>query len=152
MEPLPLNPARIAARFSEPKVKTALAEVGIASPAALLATWVTDRDGLARFSGPTPAVTDDRPAIEYATWVRPREVARTLPALLSERSQPPLGSMDSSLMQEIDRERGVLDVFYQSALAAYEGDRDGWARNGARLAAASRDNPYLRWFTGGKAD
>ncbi|KAG1390429.1 hypothetical protein G6F58_012988 [Rhizopus delemar] len=106
MEPLPLNPARIAARFSEPKVKTALAEVGIASPAALLATWVTDRDGLARFSGPTPAVTDDRPAIEYATWVRPREVARTLPALLSERSQPPLGSMDSSLMQEIDRERG----------------------------------------------
>lgn len=152
MEPLPLNPARIAARFAEPKVKTALAEVGIASPAALLATWVTDRDGLARFSGPTPAVTDDRPAIEYATWVRPREVARTLPALLSERSQPPLGSMDSSLMQEIDRERGVLDVFYQSALAAYEGDRDGWARNGARLAAASRDNPYLRWFTGGKAD
>ena len=152
MEPLPLNPARIAARFAEPKVKTALAEVGIASPAALLATWVTDRDGLARFSGPTPAVTDDRPAIEYATWVRPREVARTLPALLSERSQPPLGSMDSSLMQEIDRERGVLDVFYQSALAAYEGDRDGWARNGARLAAASRDNPYLRWFTGGNAD
>lgn len=152
MEPLPLNPARIAARFAEPKVKTALAEVGIASPAALLATWVTDRDGLARFSGPTPAVTDDRPVIEYATWVRPREVARTLPALLSERSQPPLGSMDSSLMQEIDRERGVLDVFYQSALAAYEGDRDGWARNGARLAAASRDNPYLRWFTGGKAD
>ncbi|MDR6599906.1 putative membrane-bound spermidine synthase [Achromobacter deleyi] len=152
MAPLPLDTARIAARFTDPKVKTALAEVGIASPAALLATWVTDRDGLARFAGSTPAVTDDRPAIEYATWVRPREVVRTLPALLSERSEPPLTSMDADMAQDIDRERSVLDVFYQSALAAYEGDRDGWARNGARLAAASRDNPYLRWFTSGKAE
>ncbi|MNV81408.1 hypothetical protein D3C71_1750750 [compost metagenome] len=84
--------------------------------------------------------------------MRPREVARTLPALLSERSQPPLGPVDANMAQEIDRERGVLDVFYQSALAAYQGDRDGWARNGARLAAASRDNPYLRWFTGGKGE
>ncbi|MBB1593164.1 spermidine synthase [Achromobacter sp. UMC46] len=152
MAPLPLDPARIAARFADPKVKAALAEVGVASPAALLATWVTDRDGLVRFAGETPAVTDDRPAIEYATWVRPREVARTLPALLAERSEPPLGTVDAALTQEIDRERSALDSFYESALAAYEGDRDGWARNGARLAAASRDNSYLRWFTGGKAD
>ncbi|MFY0479905.1 fused MFS/spermidine synthase [Achromobacter marplatensis] len=152
MAPLPLDSARIAARFAQPTVKAALAEVGIASPAALLATWVTDRDGLARFAGSTPAVTDDRPAIEYATWVRPREVARTLPALLAQRSEPPLGAVDAGMALDIDSQRSALDVFYQSALAAYEGDRDGWARNGARLAAASRDNPYLRWFTGGNAE
>ncbi len=152
LTPLPLDPVRISARFEDPTVKTSLAEVGISSPAALLAIWVTDRDGLARFAGPTAAVTDDRPAIEYATWVRSREVARTLPTLLALRSPPPLGSVDPELAQEIDRERNVLDLFYQSALAAYAGDRDGWARNGARLAAASRDSPYLRWFTGGSAD
>ncbi|CAB3628153.1 fused MFS/spermidine synthase [Achromobacter pestifer] len=152
MAPLPLDPARIAARFTAPNVKTALAEVGIASPAALLALWVTDRDGLARFAGQTPPVTDDRPAIEYATWVRPREVVRTLPALLSARGQPPLGRADAELTREIDRERNVLDLFYQSALAAYEGDRNEWARNAAALATASRDNAYLRWFTRGKAE
>lgn len=152
MAPLPLDPARIAARFSEPGVRKALAEVGVASPAALLATWVTDRDGLARFAGQTPAVTDNRPAIEYATWVRPREVARTLPALLAERGPPPLAAVGEEMSREIDRERNVLDLFYRSALAAYEGDREGWARNAAQLEAVRGDNPYLRWFAGRQSE
>ena len=90
MDPLPLDARRIADRYAAPAVATALAEVGVGSAAALLATWVTDRDGLARFAGATPAVTDDRPAIEYAAWVRPREILRTLPALLALRTPAPL--------------------------------------------------------------
>lgn len=46
------------------------------SAQALLATWVSDRNGLQRFAGDAPAVTDDRPRIEYAPWVRPREISR----------------------------------------------------------------------------
>src|SRR5262249_49365517 len=42
-EPIELDMSRIAACFDQPKVAAALREVGIASPAALLATWVTDR-------------------------------------------------------------------------------------------------------------
>jgi len=45
-EPIELDPPLIAARFDQPEVAAALREVGIASPAALLATWVTDRAGL----------------------------------------------------------------------------------------------------------
>ncbi len=151
MEPLPLDAARIAARFAAPQVAAALAEVGVDTPAALLATWVTDHAGLARFAGATPAVSDDRPAIEYAAWVRPREISRTLPALLAQRSEPPLISADPALTRAIAGERDELDLFYQTALAAYDGNREAWARNAPRLAAASRSNPYLRWFTGGTA-
>src|SRR5262249_36792342 len=77
-----LDPERIRRRFGEPAVREALAEVGVASPAALLATWVTDRAGLERYAGGAPPVTDDRPRIEYAPWVRPGEVVRVLPELL----------------------------------------------------------------------
>lgn len=148
MDPMPLDAARIAARYGEPTVRRALAEVGVGSPAALLATWVTGRTGLASFAGQARAVTDDFPAIEYATWVRPREIVRALPALLELRGAPPVQDASPALMADIGRERAQLDLFYRSALAAYRGDRDGWARDAAALARAGQGNPYLRWFIG----
>ncbi len=63
--PIELDGARIARRYSEPSVRSVLAEVGIESPEALLATWVTDRAVLERFAGDAPPVTDDRPLIEH---------------------------------------------------------------------------------------
>ena len=39
--------------------------MGVGSTAALLATWVTDRAGLERFTAGALAVTDDQPRIEY---------------------------------------------------------------------------------------
>lgn len=152
MDPLPLSAATIAARYAEPTMRAALEEVGIASPAALLATWITDRDGLLRFVGGTPAVTDNFPAIEYATWVRPRELVRALPELLALRSEPPVQGGSEALMVDIGRERAQLDVFYRSALAAYRGDREGWARDAAALVQAAQGNPYLGWFTGGLSE
>ncbi|MGK0644746.1 spermidine synthase, partial [Bordetella bronchiseptica] len=152
LAPLPLDAARIAARYAQPGVREALSEVGVDSPAALLATWVTDRAGLARFAGQTPAVTDDRPAIEYAGWVRPREVTRTLPALMALRGAPPLQGDGVIAAAEIARARAELDVLYRSALAAYQGDRQAWASHAPALARASRDNPYLRWFVGGAGE
>ncbi|MBO1113858.1 fused MFS/spermidine synthase [Bordetella petrii] len=151
-DPLPLNAASIGGRYAQPTVRAALAEVGIASPAALLATWVTDRGGLARFAGETRAVTDDFPAIEYASWVRPREVARTLPELLALRGDPPVQGGDAALLADIARERARLDLFYRSALAAYRGDREGWARDAAALAQAGQGNAYLRWFIGSQGE
>jgi spermidine synthase len=40
-EPIELDAQRIATRFDQPEVAADLREVGIASPAALLETWVT---------------------------------------------------------------------------------------------------------------
>nr|WP_224776826.1 fused MFS/spermidine synthase [Achromobacter insolitus] len=149
LQPMPLDAARIAGRMADPELRQALAEVGVSSPAALLATWVTDREGLTRFAGRTPPVTDDRPGIEYAAWVRPREIVLTLPALLALRGEPPLAAGDPSLMAGIEQERGALDLFYRSALAAYRGDRREWGQNAEALAQLARHNPYLRWFITG---
>ncbi|WP_438858023.1 fused MFS/spermidine synthase [Achromobacter spanius] len=148
MQPLELDAARIQARYAQPNTAAALKAVGVPSAAALLATWVTDRDGLAHFAGDTPAVTDDRPGIEYATWVRPREVTRTLPSLLAERSPPPLAGASQDMLAEMDLERARLDTFYRAALAAYVGDRETWGREINRLARNDGDNAYYRWFMG----
>lgn len=149
LQPMPLDAARITKRLAHPPLRQALADVGVASPEALLATWVTDRDGLARFAGTQAPVTDDWPAIEYAQWVRPREIVRTLPALMALRGDPPLGEDGRTMMTGIEHERGILDVFYRSALAAYQGNRDEWARNARALAQTAQSNPYLRWFMAG---
>jgi spermidine synthase len=88
MKPMQLDAAKITARFQQDSVRNTLQDVGIGSAAALLATWVTDRTGLERFAADAPAVTDDQPRIEYAPWVRSKEITRVLPALL-DLYQPP---------------------------------------------------------------
>ena len=55
MQPIELDAARISTRFEQPGVRSALQDVGVASSAALLATWVTDRAGLQRFAADAPA-------------------------------------------------------------------------------------------------
>src|SRR4029453_673937 len=63
--PIPLDRPRISARYGRPEVRSVLAEVGIESPEALLATWVTDRAGLERFVGAPPPVTDGTPPLRH---------------------------------------------------------------------------------------
>lgn len=150
MQPLTLDAARIQARYSQPDTAAALKAVGVPSAAALLSTWVTDRDGLARFAGDAQAVTDDRPGIEYATWVRPREVVRVLPSLLALRSEPPLQGASDGLRAEMQLERARLDTFYRASLAAYVGDRETWGREMNKLARDDGDNAYYRWFMPGR--
>src|SRR5262249_45943178 len=112
------------------------------------ATWVTDREGLLRFAGNTPATTDDRPRIEYATWVRPAEFGRTFAHLQQFRSDPPLVGADQAFGAALAVEREQLDAFYGAGISAYAGDRARYARDMARLAPAAKDNPYYRWFMG----
>ncbi|WP_447919835.1 fused MFS/spermidine synthase [Achromobacter aegrifaciens] len=151
MQPLTLDAARIQARYDQPDTAAALKAVGVPSAAALLSTWVTDRAGLARYAGDAQAVTDDRPGIEYATWVRPREVVRVLPALLALRSEPPLTGASDALRADMLLERARLDTFYRASLAAYVGDRETWGREMNRLARDDGDNAYYRWFMAGGA-
>lgn len=147
--PLELDAGRIAARMAEPAVADALGEVGVRSPAALLATWVTDRAGLLRYAGDAPAVTDDRPRIEYASWVRRGEFARTLETLLALQTEPPLVHADASTQAAIAAERAVLHRFYLAGLAAYRGDRATWARHLDSVLRIDGGNPYYGWFVGG---
>lgn len=149
LQPLLLDAPRISQRFARPEVAAALAEVGIDNPAALLATWVTDRDGLLCFAGDALPVTDDWPRIEYAPWVRRNEITRVLPELLALRTPPPLLNGDAAFKAAVETEWQSLDHFYSVAFYAYQGNRSAWARGVGQMTPAERANPYYRWFIGG---
>ena len=148
LQPVRLDLPRISARLAQPPVQRTLAEVGVDSPAALLATWVTDRAGLERFAAQAPAVTDDQPRIEYAPWVRSDEITRVLPALLALGSPVPLEGADALASLRLNDQRQRLQRFYQVGLSAYRGQRDTWARQVQGVMREDGSNPYYRWFLG----
>jgi predicted membrane-bound spermidine synthase len=149
-QPIELDVPRIVARFEQAEVAAALREVGIASPAALLATWVMDRAGLERYVDGAPPVTDDQPRIDYATWVRQKEFGRVFPRLLALRTLPPLRGVDAALLTAVADERDRLLRFYEAGLHAYNGEREWWAREMKRVMDENGHNPYYRWFVGGE--
>jgi spermidine synthase len=148
MSPLEVNHARIAARLGQEEVASALSEVGVDSEAALLATWVTDREGLERYVGGAPPVTDDRPLIEHAAWLRRGEFARVLPRVLEVATEIPLEGGDEALRAEIATEREILWTFYQARLYAYRDEREAFERALARVLEVEGENPYYRWVAG----
>jgi spermidine synthase len=150
LRPIVLDVDRITRRFQQPEVKASLSEVGINSPAALLSTWVTDRAGLERYAASADPVTDDRPSIEYSTWVRPSEVTRVLPKLMALRAEPPLLNATNPFSTSVEVEGAHLRDFYEAGLAAYNGDRDLWARSIERVLTEDGGNPYYRWSLKGK--
>lgn len=148
LTPIELDVPRISARFNQPGVRDALQAVGIASPAALLATWLTDRDGLSTFAGQTQAVTDDWPRIEYAPWVSPDELTRTLPALLALQHPVPLVGSTDDFNFWVNEHQQRLQQFYRASLHAYVGERDAWLKDMREVARGDGSNPYYRWFLG----
>jgi predicted membrane-bound spermidine synthase len=148
-EPITLDATRIAERFGRPGVTAALREVGIASPAALLATYVTDQSGLERYARDAPATTDDDPRIEYAAWLRQGEISRVLPRVLGLRTEPAIANADGSLVAAIADERRRLMDFYQAGLYAYAGERRLWVESMDKVSAEDGSNPYYAWFLAG---
>jgi predicted membrane-bound spermidine synthase len=148
MQPIALDAAKITERFQQDSVRSTLQDVGIGSAAALLSTWVTDRDGLEIFAASAPAVTDDQPRIEYAPWVRAKEISRVLPELLDLYKAPPLMNADAGFNERMETHRQRLMQFYRASLHAYDGDRDAWGRDIREVMQGDRANPYFRWFVG----
>lgn len=147
--PLQFDAKEITSRFADPGVTTTLSAVGIHSPAALLATYVTGRDGLMRYAAHAAAVTDNHPRIEYASWVRPGEITRTLPELEKLREKLPLMNADDQLRAAIAEQRSTLWDFYTAGLAAYSGDRELWRSSMQQVMANDAHNPYYLWISGG---
>ena len=144
--PMPIHVPRVAHRFERPGVAAALREVGVDSAAALLATWVTDRNGLLALVGDAPPVTDDRPRIEVAPWLRPGEMARVLPVVAGLATDPPLEGADAEFREAVDRRRGQLGLLFQALQASLEGNDTRMRSSLARLRSADPDNAYFRWI------
>lgn len=148
--PLELRGLRVAERFAVPEVGDALAEVGVESPEALLATFLADRAALERYVAGAPPVTDDRPLIEHAAWVRRGEIRRVLPKLLDLSSPVPLSPGDP-LRAGAEAERRELFAFYRAALLAMEGRPEAAARALGEPLRRDPGNPYYLWVVQGGA-
>ena len=145
VEPLDLDGQRVAERFARAGIAAALADVGVESPEALLGTWITDRAGLEAFAGDAPPVTDDRPLIEHAAWVRRGELGRVLPLLLGLATDVPLDESDPLLPGAVAQSR-ELRRFYRASLLALADEREEAVALLRPVLAADPRNPYYRWI------
>ena len=102
-------------------------DLDLRSPAALLATWVIDRQDIEHYADDAPPVTDDQPGIEYAGWLRRGEFQRVLPRVVKLRTEPPLRQADEAFQTEVASERDRLLGFYEAGLYAFAGVRERWA-------------------------
>jgi spermidine synthase len=151
MQPMDVDAEQIKTRFALTGVKEALVEVGITNPAELLATYLMGKDGLKNFAGAAESVTDNRPRIEYAPWVRPDEIRRILPRLLELAGTIPMQNATQSFRDAILAEQEELFDFYRLTLAAASKDRKLWRELIHRVVSRDPDNPYYRWFLGNRA-
>ena len=108
--------------------------------------YITDRDGLVEYAGDALPVTDDRPRIEHADWIRDGEFPRVLQRLAELRSHPPLAASDPSLPDEVELTRHKLWTLYRAGYFAYTGEQEKWESMLIRLGPELQRNPYFRWF------
>ncbi|MEZ2345552.1 fused MFS/spermidine synthase [Terriglobus sp. RCC_193] len=147
-QPIHIDVRTLQERFAPGSVVASMKGVGIDSPAAVLATWITDRSGLERFAGDARAVTDNHPRIEYGPWVRQDEITRVLPELLKLRTEVPAIGLNRELTAEIHQRQSALFDFYAAGLAAYAGDRNRWEQAIRRVASVDPENAYYQWIIG----
>jgi len=147
-QPIRIDVRALQERFAPQNVAASMKGVGIDSPAAVLATWVTDRSGLERFAGEANPVTDDHPRIEYGPWVRQDEITRALPKLLDLRTEVPAIGSNAELNAEIKQRQSTLFDFYTAGLAAYAGDRTTWEKTIRRVVSVDPENAYYQWIIG----
>jgi predicted membrane-bound spermidine synthase len=147
-DPMVLDAGEIARRFAQPGVTSALNQVGVRSAPAVVATWISGRDGLDRYARGAAPVTDDRPRIEYAAWTRRDEFGRVLPAVLALQGEPPLVNADAAFVSAMRIERARLRRFYDAGLLASRGDRDGAVALLQQVLDEDATNPYYRWMAG----
>ncbi|CAM2171893.1 hypothetical protein PSAC2689_10652 [Paraburkholderia sacchari] len=148
MQTIELNVPRISSRFGDHSVSEALSAGGIKSPAALMATYITDRAGLEYYAADALPVTDDRPRIEYASWLRREEFPQTLSHFMELAMSPPLVDADAAFRAQVANQSAILQMFCHASLDAYSGDRQGWTRSIGKVTLADPLNPYYDWFTG----
>jgi len=145
-EPLKIDPRELTARMSEPAVAEDLTEIGLRSPASLLATFVAADEKLAAFLHDVPSLTDDRPRIEYYNWY-PLNLVSV--AELKRLREPVEGYLtdDSLDKNQLDTARIVADAILEEHKATADGDLPA-AR--AALDVALRlepDNLYIGYLS-----
>jgi spermidine synthase len=136
-EPLDLDAERVLAAFASPSVRADLERAYVETPEALLATWLLDREGIARFAADAPRITDDRPWMEFFRRQGGNMGDRDLAAVLG----PPQASLDgvrglAARGELLERVRRGNDALRLHVRAAAERDAQ-LAVEAARISAGT---------------
>jgi len=132
--PLHLDPARLAHAYAAPAARDSLADAYFETPAALLGTYLLDRDGIGRWSEGADVVTDDRPSIEffhrYGRTMADPEIA-TLLAITPGAIEDVVGSApDPAFRSSVEAERRAHRLYVRSEI-----DKDPTGSRDAALAS-----------------
>ncbi len=148
---LEMSPERIGAALAHSRVRNSLHAIGLDDPAELYATALFGRKQLEVIAGSAPAVTDDRPRVEYfhrfgrhpplpalGEWMHD---LLPLTNLAGKAQDPPLRSAFA-------RARRALLLLLRGAWASELGQ--GAQGAALRLSALREEasNPYLLWAAG----
>ncbi len=123
----PWDAAAIARGFATPRVREALADLGVAGPAELFACYLAGAPELAATLAAVPPHVDDLPAVEYEsgtllaggwTWLATfSELLRLRPAEPPPEILAALAPEDRARMRELWQERGQLLENHRAFLA-----------------------------------
>lgn len=148
-EPLARDPEELVRRAGSPAVRSSLGAIGFEDLAMLLAPFILDREGLARFAGDAPGVSDDHPRVEYFARYGRRPPLPDLSALVSR--PVPLEALlaapaPAGFAERFARERSALASYLEGAFA-HEARRNDEGL--ARTLDAVRKSPGNRFFLWG---
>jgi spermidine synthase len=120
-EPIEIDFQKIEKNFSDPQIKSSLAEVNINSAYDLLDCLVLDSEGINDLSRDAPLNSDDHPILEYSTRaIRSRDMcaARNLAKILFRR--PDLAKLLVNLPEDAGAKKIVEENLYHHKLASRE--------------------------------
>lgn len=81
--------------------------------------------------------------------MRPDEITRASPEMLTLRTEPSLLHADEAFWRAEARELDLLQNFYTAGIAAYNRDKELWSRSIQHVMAEDGRNAYYRWVVGG---
>jgi spermidine synthase len=130
--PLTLSPARLQQAYASPAGRESLEAAALETPEALLATYLLDREGIARWCAGADLVTDDRPRLEFFRPYGPNMEDRDIATLLAVPPADPLPV--PGLAEPVARERAAMRLYLRSEVE----DDLGTARAAARMSRGTR--------------
>lgn len=142
--PLVLRGERLRDAWRTPRTRENLEAAHFETPEALLATRLLDREGLARWVGDAPLLTDDRPRMEFFTRLGPNmrdgEIA-TLLDVAAASDPGALADLDAALLVRVEEERLAHRLYLEAEVR----DR---GPAGVEAARRSRGTRFYRYRLG----
>lgn len=143
--PLTLELGRLRAAFATPETRANLERAMVESPEAFLGTFLLDRDGIARWAGAVPPITDEHPRMEFFRSSGPNMAEREIATLLAHvnGARPFVLGLDAEpdTAERVEVEGRALQLYVRS-------EAEGEPRLGVEAARISSGTEFFLYPLG----